>query len=114
MATDLTKSVAPGSYASALILLTMSAADVGGNEFVSSGNDLIIVHNTHGSIDYYVTLTSKPDPMGRLGHITQYDIPWGEIRVFGPTKNLGWRQTNGTILITAENAAIKIGIIKLP
>lgn len=114
--TTLTKTTPLGSYGSYganLADLTMTAADVAnGNQFVASGNDLVIAHNTGGSA-YTITVTSVADPYGRTGNIAAYSLGAGEYAVLGPFLLLGWQQTDGKILISATNAAVKFGVIPL-
>jgi hypothetical protein len=112
-ATALTKSVAGGGYAAAGVVLTMTAADVAnGNKFTASGNDLIVVENTGGA-PYTFTITSTADSLGRTGHITAQAIAAGASYIVGPLPLAGWVQTDGTILCSASNAAVKFGIISL-
>lgn len=114
--TTLTKTTPRGSYGSYgadLADLTMAAADVAnGNQFVASGKDLVIAHNTGGSA-YTVTVTSVADPYGRTGNISAYSIGAGEYAIFGPFELAGWQQTDGKILISASNAAVKFGVVPL-
>ncbi len=113
--TALTKTTAPGSFAAAGVAVTLAAADVGnGNKFVATGNDLVVVQNTDAVNPYTYTITSVADPYGRTKDITTESIAPSAIRIFGPMKQTGWMQTDGTILILASNAAVKIGVISLP
>lgn len=112
-ATALTKSSAGGGYAAAGVTLTMTAADVAnGNKFTASGNDLIVIENT-GAATYTFTITSVADAFGRTGHITTENIVAGASKIVGPLPLAGWNQTDGTILCSASNAAVKFGIIAL-
>lgn len=112
-ATALTKSSAGGGYASAGVAVTMTAADVAnGNKFTASGSDLIIIENT-GASTYTFTITSTADSLGRTGHITTENIVAGATKMVGPLPLAGWVQTDGTILCSASNAAVKFGIISL-
>lgn len=112
--TLLTKTNAPGSYAHAGAALTLANADVAnGNDFVANGHDLIIAHNS-GASPYTVTVTSQPDPFGRTKHITAESLAAGEIRIFGPFALVGWAGSNGRILVSASNSAVKLGVVKLP
>ena len=112
--TALTPVQAPGSIAATTANLIMTAANVAdGNKFASSGNDIVVIHNT-GASAHTVTITGIADPFGRaLSQITAESIPAGEYHMYGPMRQLGWIQTDGTILISANHAEIKIGIIKL-
>lgn len=110
----LTKSTAPGSYATAGVAVTMTAADtVNKEQFVSTGKELVIAHNTGGS-PYTVTITSVADEYGRSGDITAYSVAAGAIAAFGPFPVHGWRQSNDNIYLEANNTAVKFGVIVLP
>jgi hypothetical protein len=112
-ATALTKSSAGGGYATAGVAVTMTAADVAnGNKFTASGSDLIIIENT-GASTYTFTVTSVADAFGRTGHITTENITAGQTKMIGPLPTAGWQQTDGTILCSASNAAVKFGVISL-
>lgn len=113
--TVLTISTAPGAYAQAGVALTMAAADVANkNQWVATGKDLVVAHNT-GASAYTVTITSVPDPQyGRTGDVTNDSIPAGEYRVYGPFPKVGWVQTDTYIRIEASNASVKLGVVKLP
>jgi hypothetical protein len=111
--TALTKTTAPGGYASAGVAVTMTAADVAnGNSAVASNNDLVVAHNT-GAGAHAVTMTSAADPFGRLGTITSESIAAGAIRIYGPFPVSGWAQTDGLLYFAADHAEVKFGIIKL-
>jgi len=118
MATDLTKTVAKGAYADYSTAnsadLTETAADTGnGNQFTASDNDLVIARNS-GATEHTVTITSVNDPYGRTKNITAYALQAGEIAIFGPLKLTGWVQSTGKILVSANHAEIKFGIVQLP
>lgn len=110
--TALTTTAAPSKWSTTGVALTQAAADVGnGNQFTSSGNDLLIVQNTGGS-PYTVTISSVPDALGRTGDVTTQSLAAGEIRVFW-LPALGWQQADGKIYVSASNAAVKFGIVVL-
>lgn len=110
----LTKSNAPGSYATAGVVVTMTAADtVNKEQIASTGKELVIAHNTGGS-PYTVTINSAADEYGRTGDITSYSIAAGAIAAFGPFPVHGWRQTNNYINLEANNTAVKFGVVVLP
>lgn len=92
--------------------LTETAADVSnGNQFVMSGDEQIIAHNS-GASAYTVTLSSAPDFLGRTKDITTYSIAAGAIAYFGPFKTHGWKQSTGKFFLDASNAAIKYAIVR--
>lgn len=112
--TTLTTTTAPGSNNYAGVALTMTAADTGNlNEFVASGKDLIVAHNT-GASGYTITVTSVADPYGRTKDISAVSIAAGVYMVFGPMELTGWVQTDGKVYLQANNAAVKFGIVRLP
>jgi hypothetical protein len=110
----LTKTTAPGNAAAAGAAVTLTACDtVNFNQFTPGGNDLIVAQNTGGA-PYTVTVTSSPDELGRLGTISAESIAAGEVRIYGPLKNLGWIQADGKVYLQASNVAVKFGVITLP
>ncbi len=114
MVTTLTKTTAPGSYAAAGVAITMTAADAGaGNQFISTGRELVIAHNT-GIAERHITITSVINAKNRLGTITDEHIAAGAYRVFGPFKVDGWRQSTRYLLLSADHAEVLFGIIVLP
>lgn len=111
--TELSKVVAPGSYAHTGAQLTKEAADTSNlNSFKATGKELVIAHNT-GASPYTVTVSSVNDPYNRTQDIDAYSIPAGEIHFFGPFDLTGWQQSDGHIYLQAENSAVEFGIIKL-
>lgn len=95
--------------------VTMTAGDASnGNDFVSSGDEIVIVQNTHATLAYTVTFTSVADSLNRTGDITAYSLAAGDIAVFGPFPAHGWRYTGNKIRVTVSNASVKIGLKRLP
>jgi hypothetical protein len=91
----------------------MTAADVGNmNQFVASGKDLLVIHNSGGS-QYTFTVTSVADSYGRTKDITTETIDAGVYKVVGPLEILGWQQSDGKIYLAGNNAAVKFGIVRL-
>ncbi len=115
MAANLTKSTAPGGYAALPILVTMTASQGGDaqDQFASSGNDFLIAHNTTGGT-LHIGLETIANIWGRTNNIVAHDIVAGAIHMYGPFKNPGWIQADGTIRVSSEGAGIKFGIITLP
>lgn len=111
--TTLTTTTAPGSTNYTGATLTMTAADTGNmNQFVASGKDLLVAHNT-GASTYTITVTSVADPYGRTTDIAAVNIVAGAYMVFGPLELTGWMQTDGKIYLQSNNAAVKFGIVRL-
>lgn len=91
-----------------------TAADVAnGNSFVSTGHEVVLVNNTGGS-SYTVTVTSQPDAYGRSGDLTTYAVAAGLFSVLPHFTTGGWKQSDGTIHLSASNAAVKFAVIHLP
>lgn len=113
--TTLTKTVAPGGYAASGVAMTMTAADVANkNQFVSTGNEMVIAHNT-GASEHNVTITSADDEYGRKEDIANEAIAAGAIRIYGPFPVIGWRQPGSQyIYLEADNVEVRFGIIQLP
>lgn len=83
-----------------------------GNQFVASGNDLVIAWNS-GSTGRTVTITAAADPQGRTRHITSYALAAGDHAFFGPFRNTGWVQTDGYVYLEANHADVKFFIVQL-
>jgi hypothetical protein len=94
--------------------LTMTAADATNKEqFVASGNDLIIAHNT-GASTRTITVTSVADGQTkRTGDITTFSLGAGEYAAFGPFGKQGWMQADGKIYLEASHAEVKFGVVQL-
>lgn len=111
--TVLTFTEPKGSNADEGVKLTLTAADTSNNNaFVASGNDLVVAQNTDDAAQT-VTVTSVADPYGRSGDISAYSIAAGEVHILGPFKNTGWMQSDGKVYLTASDAAVKFGVIRL-
>ena len=95
---------------------TLAAGDVAnGNKFQCTGREILIVENG-GASPYTVTITSVDDEKGRAENITSYSLAAGDFAVFGVglTNSQGWKQTDGTILVNVENAAVLVAVLRLP
>ena len=117
--TTLTKTNAGGNFPVVPLTadsadITMTAADVAnGNQFVPTGNELVIAHNS-GASPYTVTITSVAAGNNRTGDIATYSLAAGDYAVFGPFRREGWLQSDGYIYLSASNASVTFGIITLP
>ena len=116
--TTLTKTTARGefgTYSANSADLTMTAADASnGNQFLATGKDLLIAHNT-GAGARTVTVQSVADEKGRTGNIGAYSLGAGEYGVIGVfTNQQGFKQTDGYIYVDGEHAEVKLGVVALP
>lgn len=86
------------------------AAD--GIDFVSQGNEIILVLNTHAATPYTFSIISEADALGRTGDLTTYSLAALECAAF-QLPRLGWADaTTGKILITMENIAVKVLVLR--
>ena len=97
--------------------LTFTAADVAGDpikeQFVPSGDDLLLVWNKHATLAKTFTISSAADDRRRTGDITAYSVGVGEIAGFRFKKQVGWRQTDGYVYIEGESADIFFCVVQL-
>ncbi len=96
---------------------TFAAGDASnGNSFTCTGEEVLLAYNSDGANPYKITVTSVDDERGRSEDITDYSLAAGDYAVFGVglTTNKGWKQTNGKIYLTVENAAVKVAVLRLP
>ncbi len=115
--TTLVKTTAKGPYPTLPIganglVVTLAAADVANkNQFLPSGNDLVVMQNS-GASPYTVTITSAVDPQNRTGDVTTYSLAAGDVCVF-LVKTTGWVQADGYVYLEANNASVKFGVVAL-
>lgn len=93
--------------------ISFVAADVTNKEqFVPSGDDLIIFWNS-GASPYTITITSVADPLNyRTGDIATYSLAAGDHGMYR-VKKKGWIQADGRVYIEASNTAVKWAIVQL-
>jgi hypothetical protein len=88
---------------------------VGGESFVCTGREILLIRNDSGTNT--VTVTSVDNDKGRQENLAAYEITGAEIAVWtgGLTNAKGWKQTNGTILVTATTGtAVSFAVLRLP
>lgn len=111
--TNLVKTTAPSQWSQTGTALTMAAADTGNNNHIVAAGDCFLVAYNSGGQAYTVTITSVADPItGRTGNVSAQSLAAGEIRIFRLTNN-GWANSSGQIVVSANNAAVKFGVIQL-
>lgn len=112
--TPITKTLATGSYPTDGLALTLEAADTTDqNDFLMTGEELLIAYNSGGSA-YTVTITSVANAKGRTGTITADSIAAAASHIYGPFKKMpGWAQTGNKLHFEANNVAVKFAVIKL-
>lgn len=90
----------------------VAADDVGGNTYAATGRELVIFHNTDAD-PHTVSITSTPNAIGRTGDLVELPIAAGEYRAaFLAVK--GWRDDDGLVTVSADDATVEILVIQLP
>lgn len=103
---------AGGTVAALALDLAFTAADVAnGNQWASAGDEILLVWNTDVS-QHHFTLTSAPDARGRSDDITNYAVAAGVISAFKVSAMDGWRQSDGNVYVSGDNAAVKFAVLK--
>lgn len=113
--TALTKTTAPGSNPTAGVTVIWADADaVNQNSFVMTGNDLLLVRNTHATDPKTFTVNTSADEMGRTKDITAESLNAGVMRVLGPFRDkTGWMQSGGVLHLQGETTDIEFAVIAL-
>jgi hypothetical protein len=112
--TVLTKTALPGPYDTDGVTITWQAADAAnGNHFIATGKEILIARNDDAGAQT-VTVTSTPDPQGRTGDISADSIAAAAYHAWQKFPVSGWRQTAGTILVTASDAGVFLAVLQLP
>lgn len=114
----LTKIIPKGPYpalpvtADSLDVAFTAAIVADKEQFIPSGDDLVLVWNTHASAAGTFTLTSVADDKGRTGDVTTYSLAAGEIAAFRFRKG-GWEQSDGRVYMEASATTMKYAVIQL-
>ena len=112
---DVTKTAAPGSNPAAGVAVTWTDADATNkNQFIMTGDELLLVRNAHATDPKTVTINSVVDPQNRTRDITAESIVAGKVFMYGTfTTKVGWVQTGGYLFFEGETTDIKFAAIKL-
>ena len=109
------RTAAVGPYTGDFTEVVFAAGNVAeGNYLTLTGREILLMWNTSADTAYYVTIDSVDDQFGRQEDITELDIAFGDIEMFGPINMAGWAQSNGQLYVNVENAAILLGCIVIP
>jgi hypothetical protein len=108
--TTLPKTTGSGPYPTAVVALTMTAADTTNfNQFALTRDDVLFIQNTDTVARTY-TITSTPNLRNRTSHLTNISIEPGEIHMLGPFDLPGWQQPDGNLYLQASSNLVKFGI----
>jgi len=94
--------------------IAWQTATVAGESFACTGREILLMRNDAGSNT--VTITSVANAKNRSENLAAYAITGAEIAVWcgGLTLEKGWRQTDGTILVTASATDVSFAVLRLP
>jgi hypothetical protein len=102
------------------VTFTETAANSGGDEFVNSGRELLVVKNEHGSNSYTVTITAQVTTLEDTTHgtltksNTAKACAAGSVTVFGPFPTAAWNDANSKVQITYSAVdSLKVDVIKI-
>jgi hypothetical protein len=96
------------------LLMSFIAADVGnGNQFVATGNDILLIWNSDGAITYTVSILSAPDQYGRKADITNYSLAAGEHDNILITNASLFKQADGNVYVNGSNVAVKFYVLNI-
>lgn len=108
----LSRITGPVAYPAALIPLVFSASTPAGDTVKLTGHEILLVRNS-GATPRTVTITSQPDPYGRVKHITAQSIAAGVTAIFGPIRKDGWADSTGALNLASEHAEITYAVVTL-
>jgi hypothetical protein len=94
--------------------IAFQTATVGGEKFVCTGREILLIKNITGSNT--VTISSVPNDKGRSEDLAAYALTGTDIAYWtgGLTNSKGWKQTAGTILVTASSTDVAFAVLRLP
>lgn len=95
--------------------ITWQTGTVAGEKFTCTGREILLIRNDSGTNT--ITITSVDNDKGRQEDLAAYEITGSEIMVWtgGLTNSKGWKQTDGTILVTATTGtAVSFAVLRLP
>ena len=92
-----------------------AADDINGNAFPCTGRELVLIRNSDETNAATVTISSAPDPYGRMKDISTYSLDAGEFAAFWVGKTIGWRQSDGMVYLdVAGTGTIEFAVLRPP
>ena len=102
----------PGAGTQKLTHVAIDAGLGGQTPIIDSKTTLFVVNT--GSVGHTITIGSVVDvPFNRAGDITAYNVPAGEVHVFGPFKTAGWSNA-GNLTFNTSDVSLEVGVVTLP
>jgi len=100
--------------AAASLDIAWQTATAAGDKFTCTGREVLLMRNDTGTNT--VTITSVDNDKGRSENLAAYEITGADIAYWtgGLTNTKGWKQTDGTILITASSTDVSFAVLRLP
>lgn len=77
-----------------------------------TGREVLLARNSDDDTAYTVTITSATSSQNRTGDITADSIAFGATHMYGPFKLDGWRQSDGNLYFTCNNALILFAALR--
>ena len=100
--------------------ITLASAAGGGDEFVNTGVEFLLVDNQHGSASYNVTITAQVTQIHHqnYGKVTKSNVvrsvAAGNKAIIGPFKQNAFNDTNNKVQITYSAVTdLKVAVIYL-
>jgi hypothetical protein len=95
--------------------ITWQVGTVAGELFTCTGREILLMRSDTGTNT--ITITSVDDAKGRQENLAAYELEAGEVAAWcgGLTNNKGWKQADGTILVTGTTGtAVSFAVLRLP
>jgi hypothetical protein len=110
--TTISPTTLPGSsYGVGFQDFVFTPADVvNGNQFLSTGKELLLMHNVNADsppLSHKVTLFKTQGKM-------EYNLAGGAYDCCGQIPTAGWKQTDTYVYVTADSAEIELAVLVLP
>ena len=102
------------NVAAASLDIAFQTATVAGDKFTCTGREILLIKNVTGTNT--VTITSVDNDKGRQENLAAYETTGTDLAYWtgGLTNAKGWKQTDGTILITASSTDVAFAVLRLP
>ena len=101
--TTLTPIVLPGAWSTTAQPITFTPADTtNNNQFLATGQEILLVRNTGTSAASFTVLSVPDSPYGRIGHLT-HSVPANGLVVTQLFDLVGWANPDGYIYVNGAS-----------